>query len=180
MKKTEIEKVHTVAKGHANPMRKVVMEKVVLSVGGSGDSLEKGFKLLKLLTGRNPAKMMSTKRIPSLGVRPNLEVGAVVTMRKNLEEFLRKMLTATDNTLKKSQISENSFSFGVKEYIEIPGIEYQRDIGIRGLDVTVTFRRAGKRIKLKKTKTGKVPKRQYVSKEEIIKFMGENFKTKFV
>ncbi len=178
MKKTENQKEKT--EEHNNPMRKVVMEKVVLSVGGSGENLEKGFKLIKLLSGRNPAKMMSTKRIPSLGVRPRLEVGAVVTVRKNLGEFLKKMLTATDNTLKKKQISENSFSFGVKEYIEIPGIEYQRDIGIRGLDVTVTFKRAGKRIKLKKTKAGKVPKKQNVSKEEIIKFMRENFKTKFI
>ena len=167
-------------KGQANPMRDVIMEKVVLSIGGSGDSLEKGFKLIKLLSGRNPAKMISTKRIPSLGVRPKLEVGAVVTVRKNLHDFLKKMLTATDNTLKRKQISENSFSFGVKEYIEIPGIEYQRDIGIRGLDVTVTFKRAGKRIKLKKIKMGKVPKKQNVSKGEIIKFMEENFKTKFV
>ena len=177
---TKVQSETKVHAGHANPMRKIVMEKVVLSVGGSGENLEKGFKLLKLLTGRNPAKIMSTKRIPSLGVRPKLEVGAVVTMRKNLQDFLKKMLTAADNTLKKSQISENSFSFGVKEYIEIPGIEYQRDIGIRGLDVTVTFQRAGRRVKLKKTKTGRVPKRQHVSKEEIIKFMGENFKTKFV
>jgi len=163
-----------------NPMRKIVFEKVVLSIGGSGDSLEKGFKLLKLLTGRNPAKMKSKKRIPSLGVRPGLEVGAVVTMRTNAEEILKKMLIAIDNTLKKKQISENSFSFGVKEYIEIPGIEYQRDIGIRGLDVTVTFKRAGKRVKLKKMKSGKVPSRQNISKEEIIKFMKDTFKTKFV
>ena len=163
-----------------NPMEKVILEKVVLSIGGSGDNLEKGFKLLKLLTGRNPARMKSTKRIPSLGVRPNLEVGAVVTIRKSLNEVLRKMLNTIDNTLKKSQISENSFSFGVKEYIEIPGIEYQRDIGIKGLDVTATFKRAGKRIKIKKIKAGRVPKRQNVSKEEIIKFMRENFKTKFV
>ena len=181
MKKIETQKVSPDSlKKDANPMRRIAIEKVVLSIGGSGESLEKGFKLIKLLSKRNPARMMSTKRIPSLGVRPKLEVGAVVTLRKGLEEFLRKMLSAVDNTLKKSQISENSFSFGIKEYIEIPGIEYQRDIGIRGLDVTVTFKRAGKRIKLKKTKTGHVPKKQNISKEEIIKFMGENFKTKFV
>lgn len=163
-----------------NPMERVILEKVVVNIGGTGDNLEKGFKLLKLLTGRNPARMKSTKRIPSLGVRPNLEVGAVVTIRKNREEFLKKMLIAVDNTLKKKQISENSFSFGIKEYIEIPGVEYQRDIGIKGLDVTVTFKKAGKRVKLKKVKSGKVPKRQNVSKEKIIKFMEENFKTKFV
>ncbi|MBA7617052.1 hypothetical protein ES703_24357 [subsurface metagenome] len=167
-------------KSQINPMREIKIEKIVLSIGGTGEELEKGFELLKLLTGRTPAKMKSRKRIPSLGVRPKLEVGAVVTIRKNPEETLRKMLSTLDNILKKSQISENNFSFGIKEYIEIPGTEYQRDIGIRGLDVTVTFKRAGRRVKLKKIKKGKIPKRQAVTREEIIKFMEENFKTKFI
>ena len=167
-------------KNKINPMRKVKIEKIVLSVGGTGEELEKGFKLLKLLTGRTPAKMQSRKRIPSLGVRPKLEVGVVVTIRKNPVETLKKMLSTLDNVLKKSQISENNFSFGIKEYIEIPGIEYQRDIGIMGLDVTVAFKRAGRRIKLKKIKRGKIPKRQAITREEIIKFMEENFKTKFI
>lgn len=167
-------------KNQMNPMRKIEIEKIVLSIGGTGEELEKGFRLLKILTGRTPAKMRSRKRIPSLGVRPKLEVGVVVTIRKNPEETLRKMLSALDNTLKKSQISENNFSFGIKEYIEIPGTEYQRDIGIRGLDVTVAFKRAGRRVKLKKIKKGKIPKRQAITSEEIIKFMEENFKTKFI
>ena len=162
-----------------NIMRKVKIEKVVLSVGATAEELEKGVKLLKLLTGRNPAKMKSSKRIPSFGVRPKLEVGAVVTIRKNPEEILTKLLSAEDNTLKESQISENNFSFGIKEYIEIPGVEYQRELGIRGLDVTVVFKRAGRRVKLRKTKRGKVPARQIISREEIIKYMEENFKTKF-
>lgn len=170
----------TLNKNQINPMREIKMEKIVLSIGGTGEELEKGFKLLKILTGRTPAKMKSRKRIPSLGVRPKLEVGVVVTIRKKPEETLRKMLSALDNTLKKSQISENNFSFGIKEYIEIPGTEYQRDIGIRGLDVTVTFKRAGRRVKLKKIKKGKIPKKQAVTSEEIIKFMEENFKTKFI
>ncbi|MEK6840621.1 MAG: 50S ribosomal protein L5, partial [Nanoarchaeota archaeon] len=156
------------------------IEKVVLSVGGTGENLEKGFRLLKMLTGRKPAKMMSRKRIPALGVRPKLEVGAVVTLRKNREDMLKKLLASKDNTLRRRQISENSFSFGIAEYIEIPGTEYHRDIGIRGFDATVTFKRAGKRVKLKKIKWGRIPKRNGVSREEIIKFMEENFKTKFI
>ena len=162
-----------------NPMMKIKIEKVALSVGGIGEGLEKGFKLLKYLTGRNPAKIKTQKRIPSLGVKPNLEVGAVVTIRKNPEETLNRMLVAKDNILNKKSVSENTFSFGLKEYIEIPGVEYQRDIGIIGLDVTVTFTKPGRRIKLKKIKRVKLPKRQMISKEEIIKFMEENFKTKF-
>ncbi|MCX6749445.1 MAG: 50S ribosomal protein L5 [Candidatus Pacearchaeota archaeon] len=163
-----------------NKMKEISIEKVVLSIGGTGDNLEKGFKLLKMLTGRKPAKMESRKRIPALGVRPRLEVGAVVTLRKNMDDTLKKMLATRDNTLRKSQISPNNFSFGVKEYIEIPGTEYQRDIGIRGLDVTVVFKRSGKRVRLRKIKEGKIPKRNEISKEEIIKFMEDKFKTNFI
>jgi len=119
------------------------------------------------------------KRIPSLGVRPNTEVGGVVTVRKNFEELLKRIFVAIDNTLKRKQISENNFSFGMKEYIEIPGIEYQRDIGIRGFDVTVVFKRAGRRVGIKKIKRGKVSKKQVITREEIIKFMEENFNVNF-
>ena len=59
-------------------------------------------------------------------------------------------------------------------------MEYQRDVGIMGLDVTVVLKRTGKRVKLRKIKKGKFPKKQMVSKKEIIKFMGDNFQTKFI
>ncbi len=162
-----------------NPNREIKIEKVVLSTGGTAEQLEKGIKLLKLITGKTPAKMKSHKRIPAFGVRPKLEVGAVVTLRENIKETLKRMLTAIENKLRKKQISENNFSFGIKEYIEIPGVEYQRDMGIMGLDVTVVFKRAGRRVKLKKIKRGKTPARQRINKEEIIKFMEDNFQTEF-
>ena len=162
-----------------NPMREIKIEKVVVSVGGTGENLEKGIKLIEMLTKRKAARMKSTKRIPSFGVRPGLEVGTVVTLRKDRKEFLGRFLSAIENVLKKSQISENNFSFGIKEYIEIPGAEYQREIGIIGLDVTVVFKRIGKRVSLRKVKKGKVSKKQIISKEEIIKFMEENFQTRF-
>ena len=59
-------------------------------------------------------------------------------------------------------------------------MEYQRDIGIMGFDVTVVFKRTGRRVGIRKIKTGKISKRQVISKQEIIKFMEENFGTKFV
>jgi len=162
-----------------NPMQRIKIEKVVLSIGGVAEELEKGVKLLEILAKQKPAKMKSKKRIPSLGVRPKLEIGAVVTIRKDVEKVLKRMLMAIENRLKKKQISENTFSFGIAEYIEIPEMEYHRDIGMIGLDVTVVFKRAGRRVRLKKIKRGRIPKRQVISKEEIIKFMEENFGTKF-
>jgi large subunit ribosomal protein L5 len=162
-----------------NKMREVRVEKVVLSVGGTAEQLEKGFKLLKLITGKTPAKMKSHKRIPAFGVRPNLEVGAVVTIREEPIEMLKRMLTAIENKLRTKQISINNFSFGIKEYIEIPGVDYQREIGMMGLDVTVVFKRAGRRVGQKKAKTGKVSPKQKISRDEIIKFMKDNFQTEF-
>lgn len=163
-----------------NKMREIKIEKIVLSIGGTGEGLEKGVKLLSVLTGRKPSKMKTKKRIPSWSVRPGLEVGAVVTIRKDAEQVLKRMLSAVSNKIRKKQISENNFSFGIQEYIEIPGIEYQRDVGIIGLDITVVFKRTGRRVKLKKIKRGKIPKRQAISKEEIIKFMEDKFGTEFI
>jgi large subunit ribosomal protein L5 len=163
-----------------NPMREIKIEKIILKMGAKGDALEKAMKLLKLITGRTPSRRKTRKRIPNLGVRPGLEIGAMVTIRKEAEEMLKKMLTAIDNVIRKRQLSENNFSFGIKEYLEIPGMEYQRDIGIMGLDVTVVFKRTGRRVRLKKIKRGKIPKRQNITKQEIIKFMEDKFQTKFI
>jgi large subunit ribosomal protein L5 len=160
-------------------MQEIKIEKVVLSIGSVGEELEKGKKLLSILCpGRKVKVTKSNKRIPSFNVRPGLEVGCLVTLRgKNAEEYLKKLLSASENTIKKKQVSENSFSFGIKEYIEIPGVEYQRDIGIIGLDVSISFCYPGKRVVRKKMKKGKLPKKQNIPKEKIIKFMEENFKT---
>jgi large subunit ribosomal protein L5 len=175
----EKQKMETMHESKENPLRKIRIEKVVLSIGAMGEDLEKGVALLKLLTGKKPSKMQTTKRVPSLGIRPKLEIGTVSTVRKGAEDLIKRMLVAIDHNLKRNQISTNNFSFGLQEYIEIPGIEYQRDIGIIGLDVTVVFKRAGRRVKLRKMKRGKIPKKQHISKEEIIKFMEDNFQVRF-
>ena len=164
-----------------NIMHKMKIEKVVLSVGGVGDNLEKGVKLLEILTERKISRRASKKRIPTLGVRPGLEVGCMVTMRgEKAIELLKRLLATVDHQIREKQISENTFSFGIKEYIEIPGMQYQRDIGIIGFDVTVTFTRPGKRIARKKVKRGKLPKKHNDSKEEIIDYLEKNFEIEFI
>ena len=163
-----------------NKMREIKIDKVVLNIGATGEDLAKAVKLLEILTGRTPAKMQSKKRIPSLGVRPGLEVGAVVTIRKGYDEILKRMLIAIDNQIKKKQMSVNNFSFGIHEYIEVPGVEYHREIGIMGFDVTVVFKRSGRRVMLRKIKRGKVSKKQRISPEEIMEFMTKKYETEFI
>lgn len=164
-----------------NPMRKVRIEKVLLSCGAKDKELQKAKKLLEFISGKKAQIRTSAKRIPDFDVRPGLEVGVRITLRNKelIYELIKKLLGAIVNTLYDDQIASNHFSFGISEYIDIPGIEYQRDIGIRGLNVTIVFSRAGLRTKLKKIKSGKLPAKQSVSKEEIIKFMEDNFQTKF-
>lgn len=162
-------------------MKKPKIEKVVLSKGGTGEDLEKGVKLLERLTNKKVIKKESKKRIPTLGVSPGLEVGCLVTLRgEGGKKILKQMLEAVDNQIKMKQISENTFSFGIDEYIQIPGMKYQRDIGIIGFEVCVTFARPGKRVKRKKIKRGNIPKKQNVSKKEIKEILEEKFNVEVI
>ena len=163
-----------------NVMREVKIEKIILNVGGTGEKLEKGVILLESLSGRKAVRVKATKRIPTWQVRPGLEVGTKVTIRgKAAEELLEKLLGGIKNTIKEKQIQNNFLSFGIPEYIDIPGTEYLRDVGIMGLEVTVVFTRAGKKVEHKKIKRGKT-RRQVVSMREIEDIMITKFKTKIL
>ena len=162
-------------------MKKFKIEKVILNIGGTGEKLDKGVILLEKISGEKPVKVKATKRIPTWQVRPGLEVGTKVTLRgKKAESILRKLLPAVDNTLKEKQVQDNFFSFGIHEYIEIPGVDYIREVGIMGFEVTAVFSRPGKYTIIKKVKRGKRPKRVNVLKEEIIGYLESQFKTKIL
>lgn len=160
-------------------MRNIEIEKLVLHCGGTEDKLEKSVKLLEMIAGSNKIYVIkSRKRIPAFGISPGKKSGAKITIRdkKRIKELLDRLFLAINNILKSKQITTNHACFGIREYIEIPGLEYIRDIGILGFEVMVVFKRKGKSVKLKKIKTGKYPKRQDVTKEEIIDYLTKNFK----
>ncbi len=162
-------------------MKEAKIAKLILSAAGTGEKLEKEVKLLKLISGMQPIKTKSKKRIPAFGVGPGMETGCKVTIRgKKIFPLLKRLLAGINNEIKERQIEKNHFSFGIHEYMEIPGIEYQRDIGILGFNVTIDFERSGKRVERKKIKTGKVPRRYNVTREEIAEFMKKNFETKIL
>ncbi len=159
-------------KEEVNVMEEPQIEKVILSVGANGEELDKGVKLLSRISGKKPIKTKSNKRIPTLGVSPGMEIGCMVTIRgEKAIEILKNLLDAEENAIRERKISKNTFSFGIEEYIEIPGIEYQRDIGVLGLNVTVTFKKPGRRVSVRKIKRAKIPEKQNVRKEEIIDYL---------
>ena len=161
-----------------NPMQEIEIEKMVLHCGGTEDKLEKSIKLLEMITGSNKIYVIkSTRRIPTFGISPGKKSGAKITIRNQskIKELLERFFVSMDNELPKKQITTNQVCFGIPEYIEVPGLEYDRDIGITGFEVMLVFKRKGKSVKMRKIKRGKYPKRQGVSKDKIVNYMENKF-----
>jgi len=162
-----------------NPSRNIKIDKVTLNIGAGKDQakLDKGMKLLKNITNVSPVKTVTSKRIPGWGLRPGLPIGCKVTLRrKNAVEVLRRLVQAKDNKLRESQFDPNgNIAFGIEEYIDIPGVKYDPEIGIMGLEVCVTLERNGFRIKRRRIAKKKVPKKHMITKQDAIDFMKKEF-----
>ncbi len=166
-----------------NKMKNVRIEKLTLNVGAGIDQemVRKGLVLLEKVTGRQPVRTLSKKRIPVWGVRPGLPVGCMVTVRgKQAEEILGKLLDAIENKLKKSCFKGGNVNFGLSEYMDIEGLKYDPDIGIMGFNVSVTLERAGYRIKRRKFKRKKLSEKERITQQDAIDFMKNKFKTEVI
>jgi len=84
-----------------------------------------------------------------------------------------------DNTLPDKKFDAfGNFSFGIKEYIDIPGVPYDASIGVIGLEAAVTLARSGFRIKYRSIKKKKISSRHSVKKEDAINFVKSKFNVK--
>lgn len=162
-----------------NLMRTIRIHKITLNIGAGKNEevLKKGLKLLQKLTPLKPVQTITKKRIPGWGLRPGLAIGCKVTVRKGCEELLKRLLAAKENVLEEKNFdSQGNFSFGIPEYIDIEGLEYDPELKIMGLEAAVTLERPGFRVKKRKVQPSKVGKAHLITKEEAITFM-QNFGT---
>jgi len=159
------------------PMLKPRIEKVVvnISVGKSGEPLEKASRVLKELTGQNPCKRKAKKTIRDFGIRRGEPIACMVTLRRQKAiEFLKKLLPVADNKISKECFDEyGNFSFGIKEHIEIPGVKYDPEIGIFGMDICVSLSRPGYRVKKRRMKKTRIGSKHILTPEEAIIFVKE-------
>ena len=160
-------------------MRYIRIEKITLNMGTGKDqtNLEKGMKLLKMITGIDPIKTIARKRIPGWGVRPGLPIGCKLTLRKDAaKKVLARLLEARDNLLSPHQFDANgNLAFGLTEYIDIPDVKYDPEVGIIGLEACITLERPGFRIKKRKVLKRKIPKKHNISKDDAIEFLKKEF-----
>ncbi len=161
-------------KKNENPLRKIRIEKLTLNVGAgkNEDLLKKGLVLLQKLSPVKPIRTITQKRIPGWGLRPGLAIGCKVTIRKDTEALLKKLATAKENTFKASSFGPNGmFSFGIHEYIDIEGLEYDPDLKIIGFEVAVSLERPGFRVKKRKMRPTTLGKTHKITKEDAIEYV---------
>lgn len=155
-----------------NPMREILIDKVVINigVGESGERHKKAMILLEKLTGQKPVPTYAIQTIRNFGIRKGEAIGAKVTLRgKKALDFLMKALKVKEFKLSARSINAGNFSFGIEEHIDLPGVDYDPDIGIFGMDVCVVLKRRGYRVAKRRRCRSKVGNR--ITKEETIEWL---------
>ena len=161
-----------------NEMKQIKIGKVTVNIGIGqvGDDVEKAKNLLEKITGKEAVTTESKEASKNFGLRSGLNIGARVTLRgEDAEEFLEKVLPAADGISKDSFDGNGNFGFGISEYIDVPGVEYDSDIGMMGFELAVNVERPGYRVKRRDHKPTEIGDEHKVSDEEAIEFIEDNF-----
>jgi large subunit ribosomal protein L5 len=162
-----------------NPMRRITIAKVVLNigVGKSGEAIERAKRVLEQITGQSSSQRRAKKSVRDFGIHKGEPIGLVVTVRgEKTKELIAKLLVSREKKLAQSCFDDmGSISFGIKEHIEIPGVKYDPEIGIFGMNASVLLTRPGYRVTTRVRRPAKVGKKQRVKKVESIEFFKKEF-----
>jgi large subunit ribosomal protein L5 len=162
-----------------NPMRVPRIHKVVVNigVGEGGEKLQKAERVIEMVTGIKPARTLSKVANRDWGLRVGGPIGVRVTLRgEEADAFLRKALD-----IRQFKVPDYSFddggnlNFGVADYTDFPGMRYDPEIGIFGMDVAVVIERPGGRVRRRRLLSRKVPREHKVSRQEAQQLMKAKF-----
>ena len=160
-------------------LNQVFLEKLTLNigVGEGGQALENARTLLERISSRTPVTTIAKTRNPTFNIRKGDAIGTKITLRgKSAEDVLTRALVAVDKRiLQKSFDAYGNVSFGVKEYIDFPGVKYDPKIGMLGFDVCVSLRKKGVRVAKRRRANRKLPRKQIVSVKEASDFMQKTY-----
>jgi large subunit ribosomal protein L5 len=136
---------------YKNPMQVPKVEKITLNRGvGEGTLntalLDAAVEQLTIIAGQRPAIRRARKSIANFKLREGMPVGAKVTLRRErMYEMLDRLQSIAIPRIRdfrglnpRSFDGRGSYSFGVREQIIFPEIDYDAIDQVRGLDVTIT------------------------------------------
>lgn len=163
-----------VKRWESNPMLRPRISKVTVNigVGESGERLQKAATILEMLTSQKPSYRRAKKSIKEFGIRRGEPIAVVVTLRgERALKFLNLVLDAVGRRVRRSSFDDyGNVSIGIKEHIIIPGVKYDPDLGIFGMDVAVTLERPGYRVMRRRRKRTSIPRRHRISRDEAVAF----------
>lgn len=136
--------------GLSNPNQVPRLVKIVLNVG-MGDAsknpkqLDAAVEELGLITGQKAVVTRAKKAIANFGLRAGMPVGATVTIRgARMYEFLDRFINLAVPRIRdfrglpnRSFDGRGNYTFGIKEQMIFPEIDYDKVDGVRGMDITV-------------------------------------------
>jgi len=167
-----------------NPIRTPRIAKITVNigVGEAGEKLKKAETVLQGVTGQKPVQTLSKSTIKDWGIRKLMPLGCKVTLRDEAaEKFLIAAFKIRENRLAAYSFdAQGNFSFGVPDHTLFEGQKYDPNVGIFGMDICVTMKRPGFRIKDRRVRQRKIPSRHFISGEETAKFLADNFKVEVV
>ncbi len=165
-----------------NPMEEVKIAKATINVGvgEGGERLARAEKLLESMTGQKSVRTYSKVTNPEFGIRKGQPIACKVTLRgEKADKAIKMILDGIENRLKVKQFdAQGNVSFGIEEHIDIPGMRYDPDIGIFGMNMSITFEKPGYRIKRRKIQRKKIHNKHKITPEETVQFMKDNFQVK--
>ncbi len=164
---------------NTNIMRTPRIEKVTvhMSVGESGKKLSNAEMIMQTITGQKPVRNFAKKTLPAFGIKKGEAIGCKVTLRgARAEKFLNKAFAIKEKQLSlKSFDRTGNFAFGIEEHTDFPGLEYDPEIGIYGMDVIVALERPGYRVKRRKAQQHEMPAGHKLTKEDSISFLNSKY-----
>ena len=139
--------------GYKNHYMVPQIQKIVLNMGLGIDGndakiIKSSQEDLAAITGQKPIVTKFKKSISNFKTRKNTNAGIKVTLRKNkMYEFMDRLVNIALPRIKDFRgLSPNGFdkfgnyTFGIKEHIIFPEVNFDKVEKIRGLDITVVIK----------------------------------------
>ena len=134
----------------ANPHQVPKITKIVLNVG-MGDAgknpkqLDAAVEELAMVTGQKAVITKAKKSIANFGLRAGMPVGCSVTLRgARMYEFLDRFISLAVPRMRdfrglpnRSFDGRGNYTFGIKEQMIFPEIDYDKVEKIHGMDITI-------------------------------------------
>jgi large subunit ribosomal protein L5 len=160
-------------------MTKPTLDKVTvhISVGEGGQKLINAENIVKTLTGQATVRTSAKKTQPVFGIRKGQAIGCKTTLRRErASTFLHRALETRQNFVHEYQFDENgNVSFGIVDHTDFPGMTYDPQIGIFGMDVIISLKKPGYRVARRHPAQRRVPIRHRVTREDAIAFLQSNY-----